>query len=88
MKLNNKIVVVRGQEFDVRELTVAQLMPLLGALSEDPQEGQMRIMERSIHVNGSPVGEGLQDYPGAVLLKLMPVVSEINNLGDDEEGKL
>lgn len=84
MIFNSKTVDIKGTTFEVRELSVGDMMPLIRKLSDDPEAAQLEIMRRSVHLNGSPMGEEFDKLPGSMLMKLMSLVMEINNLGDDE----
>ena len=82
MKLNSKTITVRGEKFEVRELTIKEMMPLMNALQEDPQAGQMELMKEAITQNGMPVS-GIDDFPAGVFMQLANAVMEVNELGDD-----
>lgn len=88
MKFNSQTVTVKGTAFEIRELSVGDLLPLIRKLSDDPDAAQLEIMRKSIHMNGKPLGEDFDRLPASALMKLMNPVMQINALGDDEdEGK-
>ena len=89
MQLLSEKVEIRGEEFEVRELTVGVMTPLLENLEEEGGVGQRGIIMASVYQNGEPIGERLNEMPSVVYRKLIPVVMRLNALGpeDDTEGK-
>lgn len=87
MKFNSETITVRDTVFEIRELSVGELLPLIRMLSEDQDAAQLEIMRRSVWVNNQPIGEDFDRLPGQVLMKLMGPVMRINALGDEDEGK-
>ena len=83
MKLNTKKVTIRDEDFEVVEMTVATLMPLMSLLTDDPERGQVDLIKASVTRNGIPIGDELDNMPASVFMQLVPHVMEVNNLGDD-----
>ena len=83
MKLNVKKIKLRGEDYEVRELTIKEMMPLMAGLSEDPEAGQMALVKKCVYQNGALVGEALEGFPAGAFLKLVAAVTEVNDLGDD-----
>jgi hypothetical protein len=84
MKLNTKTITIRGEKFEVRELTIKEMMPLMAGLSEDPEAGQMALVKKCVYRGGVLVGEELETFPAGAFLKLTAAVTEVNDLGGDE----
>ena len=84
MEFKSEVVTVRDVEFEVRELSIKEMLPLLKVLEDDPVTGQAEMMRLSLHVDGEPIGEGYDDLPASMMMKLVPVVMEVNNLSGDE----
>ena len=85
MKFNTKTVTLRDTDFEVRELSIGQLMPLIRLMNDDAEEGQMRLMAASIYVDGVALDDDFEDLPASMMMQLAPHVMEVNNLEDDEE---
>ena len=83
MKLNTKTITIRGDKFEVRELTIKEMMPLMSALQEDQEAGQMALIEEAVTQNGIPI-TNVEDFPAGAFLKLANAVMEVNELGGDE----
>ena len=84
MELQSKTIEFRNEVFEVRELTVGALLPMLKMMEDNPQEATAAITRASVHVGGKPIGKDLDGYPAALFMKLVNVVTEINQLGGDE----
>jgi len=88
MEFKTKTVEIRGLTFEVRELTIRDMIPLLKTLEDEPVAGQAEMMRRSLYIDGAPIGEKYDELPASMMMKLVPVVMEVNNLGGgDDEGK-
>ena len=86
MQLNSETVTIRDTEFEVRELTVAQLLPALQTMAEDDSLGALQLLKISVHMDGEPIGDALESMPSEVFMKLSPVSMRVNNMGQEEEG--
>ena len=84
MKLNTKTVTIRGEKFEVRELTINEMMPLMAGISEDPEAGQMALVKKCVYRNNALVGDELDTFTAGAFLKLTAAVTEVNDLGGDE----
>jgi hypothetical protein len=86
MKLNSQTITVRDQEFEVKELTIKQLMPMLSTMREEPEAGQLELIKASVFMNGKPLGDDVESLPAGVYLEIMKAATEVNDLGGDDEG--
>ena len=82
MKLKTKTIVVRDETFEVRELTIKEMMPLMTALQEDPELGQIKLIEEAVTQNGNPI-TNIGNFPAGAFMQLANAVMEVNELGDD-----
>ena len=85
MKLKTKALTIRGETFEVRELTIKEMMPLISALQEDPEQGQIKLIEEAVTQNGLPIGD-IQSFPAGAFMKLANAVMEVNELSDEGNG--
>ena len=83
MKLNTKTVTIRGEKFEVRELTIKEMMPLMSALQENQEAGQLALIQEAVTQNGIPIKD-VSGFPAGAFLKLANAVMEVNELGGDE----
>ena len=83
MKLNTKKINLRGEDYEVRELTIKDMMPLMSRLAEDPESGQMELVKKCVYQNDVLVGDAVENLPAGAFLKLIAAVTEVNDLGDD-----
>tara|TARA_R110000796_G_scaffold73686_1_gene165648 strand:+ start:273 stop:539 length:267 start_codon:yes stop_codon:yes gene_type:complete len=88
MKFNTKKVTIRDVEFEIKELTIGQLMPIVKLMNDDAEAGQIELMAASIYMNDEPLGSEYENLPASMMMKLAPHVTEVNNLDDGEEEKL
>ena len=79
-------VTIRDVEFEVRELSVRDLMPIIRMLNDDPEEGQNQLMEKSVYQDGQQLGEDFGDLPAAVMMDLVGPVMAVNSLDEAAEG--
>ena len=73
------------KEFEVRELTVGALLPIMDLMSSDPQKFQLELAKACIFKDGEKLGEkvlelGLGDY-----VSLMSVVMEVSGLAEEKK---
>lgn len=84
MKLSEKTVKIKGYEFQVREISMTEYMPILESL-EEGSDIQYELFKACVSEEGEPI-----DYdkitPG-VYMKLIPVVMELNDFATEVEGK-
>ena len=85
MKLKTNALTIRGEKFEVRELTIKEMMPLISALQEDPEQGQIKLIEEAVTQNGLPIGD-IQSFPAGAFMKLANAVMEVNELSDEGNG--
>ena len=85
MKLKTKALTIRGETFEVRELTIKEMMPLISALQEDPEQGQIKLIEEAVTQNGLPIGD-IQSFPAGAFMQLANAVMEVNELSDEGNG--
>ena len=85
MKFNTKNVTIRDTDFEVRELSIKQLMPIIREMDTNPEEGQMQLLAASVYVDGVALGADFEDLPASLMMQLAPHVMEVNNLDDSEE---
>ena len=84
MGLKTKVVKVNDDEFEVREITIGQVLPILPRL-QDPaqaQDAQMDIMMMCIHADGKPLAEEVSNLGLGTYLKLAEEVMKINGLSE------
>ena len=87
MKLNTEAFTYRGEKYEIRELTVGQLMPMLNKLAEDTSGAQYEIMKMAVWKDGKAIGDDAESLPGGMLLPLLQAVSRLNALtSQSEEG--
>ena len=82
MSLQIKTVTVKGVKFEVREITIGEVMPILPRLSdtEQAQDAQMEIMQLCIKKDGKSMGEKVADLGISTYLDLAEEVMAINGL--------
>ena len=86
MKFNTKEVSIRDVTFEVRELSVRDLMPIIKMLNDDAEEGQNQLMAKSVYQNGLQLGDTFGDLPASVMMELVPHVMSVNSLDGEEQG--
>ena len=87
MKFNSETVEFRGETFEIRELSVGDLMPVIKVMDEDPVKGQQQLMAKAIYKDGVAIGDDYLNYPGAMMIALADAVMCVNSLGADEVEK-
>ena len=71
--------------YEVRELTVGQMLPIMSLANDDPSKFQQEMCKRSVCLDGEPLGDLLDDLPFAVFMQtLLPAVLEMNSLGESK----
>jgi hypothetical protein len=86
MKFNTKEVIIRDVTFEVRELSVRDLMPIIKMLNDDAEEGQNQLMAKSVYIDGVQIGDAFGDLPASAMMELVPHVMSVNSLDGEEEG--
>jgi hypothetical protein len=84
MEFKTESVKIRGSVYEVRELSVRDMMPLMRELENDPVAGQADLMRKSVFLDNQQIGERYEDLPASVMMKLVPVVMRVNSLGGEE----
>lgn len=84
MNLKSKVVTINGEEYEVREITVGKMLPILPRMNneEEQQEAQLDLMRDCVYVNGKPVGDAVTELGISTYLKLAEVVMEVNGLSE------
>jgi hypothetical protein len=49
------------KEYEVREVTVKQVMPLMDMMEIDPRRFQLELAKLAIYKDGEPLGDGVED---------------------------
>jgi len=84
MSLKCKVLTVNEVEYEVREITIGQVLPILPRLQdeEQAQEAQMDIMKLCIVQDGKALGDKVPDLGLGTYLKLAEQVMRINGLSE------
>jgi len=82
MSLKSKKVTFNDVEYEVREITIGQVLPILPRLEDETkaQEAQLDIMRLCIAKDGEPMGDEVTNLGLFSYLKLAEEVMEINGL--------
>lgn len=89
MNLLSETVTVRDTAFEVRELTMKGLGPILSKMADDPAAAQMDMLAACVHLDGVPLGAASEDLPGACFRPLIAAVMRVNGItGEDNEGNV
>ena len=71
--------------YEVRELTVGQMLPIMPLATDDPSKFQQEMAKLSVHLNGESIGDTLNDLPFAFFMNaLLPAVIEVNAMGESK----
>ena len=78
-----------GSTVEVRELNWGQLSGILAKASDmSGMAVQNELLAASVYVDGAALGlEALNELPGSEVMRLLPIVQELNPLGADESGE-
>ena len=74
---------VKIGQFEVCELSVREMMPIMRMMGEDSEEGQLHLIGAAVKIDGKAIGHeaveelGMRDY-----MKLVNAVTAINGLDD------
>lgn len=89
--LRTNVVTIHDEEYEVKEIAVGKILPMLPLLQGDPeqqQEAQHSILKQCIFQKGEVLGEGIMELGLASYIRLAEEVMKINGLSDaGEEGK-
>jgi Fe-S-cluster formation regulator IscX/YfhJ len=82
--INTKRIVLNEREFEIRELSIAQGLPLMPRLSGDTASAaQIEMISMSVFENGQPVDPNQLGL--SMFSDLITACMEVNGFGDDEE---
>lgn len=90
MELQKEALTIRGVTFEVREMPISEMAPLMQRMADDPTTAQVEILKKSVYVDDTQLGEMLMDYPGVVFIKLNPIALRLNGIStekSDEESE-
>lgn len=88
MKLKSEIVHIDGEDYEVNELSLRQMQPIMELAQKEGSlvEQQARMIEACVKHGGKNV-EGVMDWPARIANKLAPICMRLNGMsGEDEEG--
>jgi len=72
---------VKIGQFEVCELSVREMMPLMRIMGEDSEDGQMHLIGAAVKIDGKAIGhEAVEELGMGDYMKLVTAVSEINGL--------
>jgi hypothetical protein len=72
--------------YEVRELTVGQMLPIMSLATDNPSEFQRKMAAMSVCIDGQPVGDLLDDISFSVYMQeLLPAVVEVNSMGEEKK---
>ena len=82
--LKSKVVMIDDTKYEVREITIGEVMPILPRLNneDEAQEAQMDIMKLCIVKDDKPMCEDVLNLGIASYLKLAEEVMLINGLSE------
>ena len=71
--------------YEVRELSVGQMLPIMPLATEDPSKFQQEMSKMSVCLNGEPMGDRLNELSFAFFMQvLLPAVIEVNSMGESK----
>lgn len=78
-------------EYEVRELTIGQMAPLIPQLADDSKsaEAQLKLLTLAVYQDGECMGESVLNLGTSMYTDLMTAVLEVNAIGSagvDESG--
>lgn len=83
--LKSETVVVDDQTFEVKELTIGQLVDILPRLTgDDPTGAQVDMLKMSVYQNGVALGEEVCNLGVSTYMPLLNAAMKVNGLGNDE----
>ena len=76
-----KLKKAKVDDFEVCELSVREMLPVMRIMGEDSEAGQLELLGASVKINGVAVGsEAIQELGMGVYMKLIGEVTKINGL--------
>lgn len=79
-----KEVTIKGEVFNVRALTIGEMMPLWDLLTANSQEGQIEMLKLAVHKDGLQMGDAVLNLDLPYFIPLLTAVLEVNDLANDE----
>lgn len=88
MKLKSKDIVINDERYEVREMAVGAMLPMLPRMqdSETQQEAQLDLLKQCVYYEGQPLGDEIDCIGISTYLALAEAVMEVNGLST--EGKV
>lgn len=85
--LKEETVEVNDTTYTVRELTIGQMLPLMGRMqgedAEDQQKAQLDMVSACVHTaDGAPLGEAVINLGLSTYMMLTKAVLKINGMDD------
>tara|TARA_B110000977_G_scaffold79854_1_gene107112 strand:+ start:65 stop:316 length:252 start_codon:yes stop_codon:yes gene_type:complete len=72
---------IKIEDFEVHELAVREMLPIMKIMGEDTEEGQMHLLGAAVKINGEPIGvENVEELGMSSYMKLVTAVAELNGL--------
>ena len=76
-----KLKKTKVEDFEVCELSVREMLPVMRMMSEDSEAGQLELLGAAVKINGVAVGsEAIQELGMGMYMKLIGEVTKINGL--------
>jgi hypothetical protein len=69
--------------YEIRELKIGQLLPIMDLISSDPKKFQMEMVKASLYKDGVAIGEAALDLPVSEYMKLAIEVMEKHNFNGE-----
>ena len=83
--LKCEVVEVSGQKYEVKELTIGQLIGILPRLTgDDSANAQLDMLKMSVHKDGEPMGDAVSDLGVSHYMPLLNASMTVNGLGNEE----
>ena len=87
MKFKEKEIDVKGDKFLLREGTMEELLPVLGAFADpeaDKLQAQLSLLKIVVHQGGERLGDKVGGLPSSCYMRLLPAALEVCGMGDDD----
>lgn len=72
------------EEYTVMELTIGQVLDLQDT-GDTTRERTLAMLGASVYKDGVPLGDAARNLPARLAKRLMGLVTEMNNLNQDDE---
>ena len=83
--LNSKEIEYRGEVFEIRELTMRQMAPLLPRLTGDEaMQAQMEMLTLAVYKDGKPMGDAVLDLGASAFTELSAAMMDVGGFGASE----